>query len=155
MTMIRQSILVLARCLISPVFLVSAINKFLYWHDTEKFLLKTFSEWQIYVGFSDSLHEFFSLIILITPLVLLVGTVFELIGGLSVFLGIKERFGAFLLILFLVPTTVIMHQFWFVEGDQRELQLVDFLKNIAILGCLLYTSPSPRDRTRSRMPSSA
>ena len=22
-------------------------------------------------------------------------------------------------------------------------------------GCLLYTSPSPRDRTRSRMPSSA
>ena len=24
-----------------------------------------------------------------------------------------------------------------------------------IAGCLLYTSPSPRDRTRSRMPSSA
>ena len=27
--------------------------------------------------------------------------------------------------------------------------------NGACLGCLLYTSPSPRDRTRSRMPSSA
>ena len=29
--------------------------------------------------------------------------------------------------------------------------------NLAIKesGCLLYTSPSPRDRTRSRMPSSA
>ena len=27
--------------------------------------------------------------------------------------------------------------------------------NIAGIGCLLYTSPSPRDRTRSRMPSSA
>ena len=26
---------------------------------------------------------------------------------------------------------------------------------INIIGCLLYTSPSPRDRTRSRMPSSA
>ena len=25
----------------------------------------------------------------------------------------------------------------------------------SLLGCLLYTSPSPRDRTRSRMPSSA
>ena len=24
-----------------------------------------------------------------------------------------------------------------------------------VMGCLLYTSPSPRDRTRSRMPSSA
>ena len=26
---------------------------------------------------------------------------------------------------------------------------------VYILSCLLYTSPSPRDRTRSRMPSSA
>ena len=26
---------------------------------------------------------------------------------------------------------------------------------VQLIGCLLYTSPSPRDRTRSRMPSSA
>ena len=41
------------------------------------------------------------------------------------------------------------------EGDlgpaQRRLTL--FLEQY--WGCLLYTSPSPRDRTRSRMPSSA
>ena len=29
------------------------------------------------------------------------------------------------------------------------------LKDIIVRFCLLYTSPSPRDRTRSRMPSSA
>ena len=28
-------------------------------------------------------------------------------------------------------------------------------ENAVAIGCLLYTSPSPRDRTRSRMPSSA
>ena len=28
-------------------------------------------------------------------------------------------------------------------------------KNVEVISCLLYTSPSPRDRTRSRMPSSA
>ena len=28
-------------------------------------------------------------------------------------------------------------------------------QRIRFMGCLLYTSPSPRDRTRSRMPSSA
>ena len=28
-------------------------------------------------------------------------------------------------------------------------------ENIGVMICLLYTSPSPRDRTRSRMPSSA
>ena len=30
-----------------------------------------------------------------------------------------------------------------------------FVKWLAFKTCLLYTSPSPRDRTRSRMPSSA
>ena len=30
-----------------------------------------------------------------------------------------------------------------------------FLSPDRVYGCLLYTSPSPRDRTRSRMPSSA
>ena len=34
-----------------------------------------------------------------------------------------------------------------VEQDEKLME--------AYLGCLLYTSPSPRDRTRSRMPSSA
>ena len=31
----------------------------------------------------------------------------------------------------------------------------DSLKGGKSISCLLYTSPSPRDRTRSRMPSSA
>ena len=30
-----------------------------------------------------------------------------------------------------------------------------FISGVSVNGCLLYTSPSPRDRTRSRMPSSA
>ena len=39
------------------------------------------------------------------------------------------------------------------EDDQKILELP--ASRIRRLGCLLYTSPSPRDRTRSRMPSSA
>ena len=34
--------------------------------------------------------------------------------------------------------------------DQVEIEFPDLIR-----ACLLYTSPSPRDRTRSRMPSSA
>jgi len=37
----------------------------------------------------------------------------------------------------------------------RNKKAYDISQAISILGCLLYTSPSPRDRTRSRMPSSA
>ena len=47
-------------------------------------------------------------------------------------------------------------------GDEMEISLVvkdDIVKDMGYqcksCVCLLYTSPSPRDRTRSRMPSSA
>ena len=33
--------------------------------------------------------------------------------------------------------------------------LLEVIERLEAKGCLLYTSPSPRDRTRSRMPSSA
>ena len=39
--------------------------------------------------------------------------------------------------------------------DSHILELEVPLKEELHYGCLLYTSPSPRDRTRSRMPSSA
>ena len=38
---------------------------------------------------------------------------------------------------------------------QNALQKAQILLNRVVITCLLYTSPSPRDRTRSRMPSSA
>ena len=34
-------------------------------------------------------------------------------------------------------------------------RLIEILNFVSELGCLLYTSPSPRDRQKSRMPSSA
>ena len=39
------------------------------------------------------------------------------------------------------------------DGDDEPIQI--WAKDADSYGCLLYTSPSPRDRTRSRMPSSA
>ena len=44
----------------------------------------------------------------------------------------------------------LMHQ---ITADFQNLEV--FLTQTPDLTCLLYTSPSPRDRTRSRMPSSA
>ena len=44
-------------------------------------------------------------------------------------------------------------------GKKPALVIVDFINGFndpdAFGGCLLYTSPSPRDRQKSRMPSSA
>ena len=61
--------------------------------------------------------------------------VLAVVGGLSVALGYKARYGAWLLVLFLVPVTVMMHNFWAV-GDpmMAKMQQAMFMKNIAILG---------------------
>ena len=39
--------------------------------------------------------------------------------------------------------------------DERYVIHYEGLRGVGEYDCLLYTSPSPRDRTRSRMPSSA
>jgi uncharacterized membrane protein YphA (DoxX/SURF4 family) len=137
MRIIRICLALIARFFISLVFLAGAISKILHWRESETSLLSILCEWQSNIGFSDELHECFGVIIPLTPILLLAATVFEFLGGLLVLLGIKERLGAGLLIVFLIPATIIMHQFWFVDGTARELQLTHFLKNLAILGGLM------------------
>ena len=44
---------------------------------------------------------------------------------------------------------------WNYRAEKPERVMLDFAEYLKIKSCLLYTSPSPRDRTRSRMPSSA
>ena len=44
---------------------------------------------------------------------------------------------------------------WIVRDDESIFALSTVCTHLGCTPCLLYTSPSPRDRTRSRMPSSA
>ena len=57
------------------------------------------------------------------------------LGGLSILLGYRTRWGAWLIVLFLVPVTIMMHAFWN-ESDpmMRQMQMVNFMKNLALLG---------------------
>jgi putative oxidoreductase len=61
--------------------------------------------------------------------------VMALVGGLSVLFGIRARLGALLLIAFLVPVTLAMHNFWaFSDPGARMVQQINFMKNLALLG---------------------
>ena len=51
--------------------------------------------------------------------------------------------------------SIIYELIWFINGGTNINYLNDNGVSIWDECCLLYTSPSPRDRTRSRMPSSA
>ncbi len=70
--------------------------------------------------------------------VLLLGAlVCEFGGATLVLLGFRARLGAFLLLLFLIPTTFIFHNFWAATGAEATAQMLQFLKNVAIMGGLL------------------
>jgi putative oxidoreductase len=65
--------------------------------------------------------------------------ILALVGGVSVILGYRARFGAFLLLVFLVPVTLVMHKLWGIADPQLAMmQRVHFLKNTSLIGaCLL------------------
>jgi putative oxidoreductase len=53
----------------------------------------------------------------------------------SILIGYKTRIGAAMIIVFLVPVTLVFHHFWTVaDPTARSIQMVDFMKNISILG---------------------
>jgi uncharacterized membrane protein YphA (DoxX/SURF4 family) len=70
-------------------------------------------------------------------MVLLSG-VLILFGGLSVLFGVWHDLGALALVVFLVPTALLMHAFW-KESDAmaRQNEMVQFNKDIALAGAAL------------------
>ena len=71
---------------------------------------------------------------------LAVATIVELVGGLAVLVGLKVRFAALVLFVYLVPVTLIMHSFFGLEGAERQGQAIHFMKNLAIMGGLLMVT---------------
>jgi putative oxidoreductase len=65
--------------------------------------------------------------------------IIALLGGLMIVLGFKARIGAWLIVLFLVPVTLMMHPFWaFDDAQQAMMHRVNFLKNLALIGGALF-----------------
>lgn len=58
-------------------------------------------------------------------------------GALAILTGVYPALGALAVIAFLVPITVIMHDFWTREGQDRQNERIHFLKNIGLIGSAL------------------
>jgi putative oxidoreductase len=104
--------LLASRILLSGIFLYSGTSK-----------IFAFAQTQSYMA-GKGMH--------MTGLILVIAILFEICGGLSVFLGVFPRLGALALILFLIPTTIVFHRDFSAAG-----QSIQFAKNLAILGGLL------------------
>jgi uncharacterized membrane protein YphA (DoxX/SURF4 family) len=72
------------------------------------------------------------------PIFLVVmASVLLLIGGASLLTGFQPRVGVAAVLLFLIPVTLVMHNFWALQGFQAELELHSFLGNVGLAGSAL------------------
>jgi putative oxidoreductase len=106
-----------ARILLSIVFLLSGVMKFAMFSQMVP-LMQT-------KGFP------------LPPVSLGIAAAVEVIGALLLITGYRARVGAWVLFVYLIPATLVFHNFWAFQGMEQQAQMVNFLKNLAIMGGLL------------------
>lgn len=70
------------------------------------------------------------------PLVLVTG-VQIIVGAVMVAAGIWADLGSLLLVAFLIPTAFLMHPFWKFEGEQQQMDMPHFFKDLSLAGAAL------------------
>jgi|HubBroStandDraft_6_1064221.scaffolds.fasta_scaffold263791_3 putative oxidoreductase len=105
------------RFLMSLVFILAGIGK-----------IGAFS---MYTGFIAAAH------LPLPKVSLAIAIVVELLGGLAILAGLHTRFTAWVVFLYLIPTTIMFHNFWALQGATRIDNMIHFEKNLAIMGGLL------------------
>lgn len=107
----------IGRILISAVFIIAGIGK-----------IRGFSGEEMFVA---SKH-------LPLPAVALgIAMIIELVGGLAILAGLYTRFAAWIVFLYMIPTTFLFHNYWTMEGAAHDDNMLHFEKNLAIMGGLL------------------
>lgn len=109
----------LGRVMIATIFLMSAVgNKIPKFNDVAAYMA------------SEGVPQ---------PQIALAGAIlFLIVGSLSVIAGFQVRFGAGLLLVFLVLATYYFHDFWNMEGQEQQMQMIQALKNLSLMGTMLF-----------------
>ncbi len=105
------------RLLISLIFILAGVGKI--------------------VAFEEAANSLRSFGISGAEIFIAIGLVMELVGGILLLLGWFTRTAIWILMIFLLPTTLLFHGFWNYSGQEMALQLSIFLKNLTIYGGLL------------------
>lgn len=79
----------------------------------------------------------------------------EILGGLAILTGFYLRPVSWILFVYLIPTSIIFHNYWALQGMARAGMEAHFFKNMAIMGGLLFLAtygagPYSFDRMRAR-----
>lgn len=116
----QSQMLLIGRVLLGLLFLVAGIRKIMFYSASVAYFTK--------LGFP-------------APEVIgVLAILIELGAGALLVLGWQTRRVAWLLLLFVIIATAMAHRFWEFDGAQYGNQLNHFLKNLAIIGALLYVA---------------
>jgi putative oxidoreductase len=107
----------LARILIAFVFIYEALDAMVFYKKTQATMSAYGITWQ-----QDVLLN-----VIITMLVT---------GGILVLIGYYARFGAFLLLLYWLPFTLIVYSFWDDPPEFKRVHALNFMRNLALCGGL-------------------
>ncbi len=110
--------LLIARLTMGMLFIVPAIRQIMTYAGTVKYFAS--------LGFPAP--EFMAVL----------AVVIEIVAGVMLIAGWKTRWAAWLLILYVIIATAMAHRFWQFPEAQQFNQLNHFLKNLAVIGGLLY-----------------
>ena len=107
----------IGRILICPVFVMSGVSKILF--------------------FSMMTSVVAAAHLPLPTVSLTCAMLIEILGGLAILTGFHARLAAWIVFLFLIPTTLVFHNFWVLQGPARQGSMGEFEKNLAIMGGLL------------------
>lgn len=109
----------IGRIFLSAIFIYEAVDSILYFGKTKEVMTEYSLTWS---------QDF-----------LLLGSIFLLsLGGIMVLTGYRSTLGAFMLLLYWVPVTLIVHDFWnCTSHTEMRYSSILFMKNFAIIGGLL------------------
>jgi putative oxidoreductase len=114
----NPGMMLVGRMLLSAIFLVAGTRKLLTVAATTGYMAK--------LGFpAPEVMTWIAILI-------------EIGAGLMLLVGWRARIAAWALIVFVAIATLMAHRFWQFEPAQLQNQLNHFLKNLALIGGLLY-----------------
>lgn len=126
----QKWMLLLGRLLMSVIFIGSGLQKL-----------------RIFSGVAEDMANRH---IPLAAVALAITLIIEIGGGLMVLTGFGARYAALIIFLWLIPVTLVYHHFWGIPEAAKEMQQVNFLKNVAIMGGLLILAYASPGRTEAK-----
>ena len=113
----KDALLLVARVLLMVLFVLFGWSKLTGFSGTEQYMASTGAP--------------------IPALAAVIAIVMELVVGLAIAVGFRTRVLAVLLALYTLGTALIGHHFWTQTGMEHYVNMINFYKNISIMGGLL------------------